>query len=70
MLEVGGKKHRLHHPHTISQPVRHYLMPVLTGVAIVAEWEYFVWFHLPLSACKPLMTSSVSTANVVQKTQI
>lgn len=47
MLSVG-KKPRLHHPHTITQPVRHYLMPVLTGVAAVAGWEYFVWVHLPL----------------------
>lgn len=26
-----GKKPRLRHPHTITQPVRRYLMPVLTG---------------------------------------
>lgn len=31
MLSVGEKKPRLHHPHTITQPVRRYLMPVLTG---------------------------------------
>lgn len=36
-----GKKHRLYP--TITQLVRHYLMAVLTGVAVVAGWVYFVF---------------------------
>lgn len=36
-----GEKHRLHP--TITQLVRHYLMPVLTGVTVVAGWVYLVF---------------------------